>query len=749
MTKYYETLAGAIAAVEENVATTIVMVGNTEESVTVLNGKTITLDLNDCTVTNKTDDAKALTIASGATVTITDDGTDDSKAGTINGGVSTAGTTTITGGTINGGVTVTAGETNITGGTVNGEDAVLIHGGTVKISGNTTKIVGTSHGVFMNRADGSDGDTYDGKLEITSGTITGGNNGGISVNTSKAEATISGGTITALGDGVFSAGKVTISGGTIESTGAEALEVSGSAIVTGGTFTGKDVSVLAHNTVEITGGKFKGKLVENNRDKPSIKLPTGEGAVPPIFDGRAEDIFDFCVDCYPTANTDPLTKDTFRITVIAGEPEVYLHSIDTYMPLAQALTSAEAADQIDLVKNIKPTEKVTFPSDKNIQFNLNGFTIEGTRNGYIENQGELTIFDDSPEKKGKIVGSTYGILNTGVLTLKSGTISANSFAIYQNDASAETTIEDGNVTSTNGIGLANVLGRATVIGGTIEALTGIAGSVFGQVQISNGTVIGTSKAVSGEGISITGGWFSEKVKGDYIPTGSGILPTPEMVHAPNEKAPFTVKGPIDVKFADVDGAKAADDMTGGYGTTIIVPNVYEAIASAKIGKTFNGWGYDGAVYAYGNEFTLPADTTVTVVTLTATWVDSTYKVTFDAVGGTPVPDAQTVTHGLKATKPETDPTREGFIFGGWQLEGSAYDFKTEVTGDITLTAKWDEAVASITKDGKTTPYATLADAMNAAVAGDTVVLLKDTETASIPVEKKVTVAEDGQWGCSG
>ena len=66
----------------------------------------------------------------------------------------------------------------------------------------------------------------------------------------------------------------------------------------------------------------------------------------------------------------------------------------------------------------------------------------------------------------------------------------------------------------------------------------------------------------------------------------------------------------------------------------------------------------------------------------------TYNVTFDADGGTPVPDSQSVDAGNTATKPTTNPTKDGYNFDYWMLNGEEYDFSTPVTGDITLVAHW-------------------------------------------------------------
>ena len=63
-----------------------------------------------------------------------------------------------------------------------------------------------------------------------------------------------------------------------------------------------------------------------------------------------------------------------------------------------------------------------------------------------------------------------------------------------------------------------------------------------------------------------------------------------------------------------------------------------------------------------------------------------YKITFNSLGGSFV-ESQNVKSGAKATEPES-PTRDGYDFVEWQLNGKTYDFDTRVTGNIILTAKW-------------------------------------------------------------
>ena len=66
----------------------------------------------------------------------------------------------------------------------------------------------------------------------------------------------------------------------------------------------------------------------------------------------------------------------------------------------------------------------------------------------------------------------------------------------------------------------------------------------------------------------------------------------------------------------------------------------------------------------------------------------TYRVTFDSAGGSSV-DAQGVVAGQAATEPAA-PTRDGYDFKGWTLDGEAYDFADPVGCNLTLVATWEK-----------------------------------------------------------
>ncbi len=113
----------------------------------------------------------------------------------------------------------------------------------------------------------------------------------------------------------------------------------------------------------------------------------------------------------------------------------------------------------------------------------------------------------------------------------------------------------------------------------------------------------------------------------------------------------------------------------------------EPAAPTREGYTFKGWLNGEKAFSFSTKIT--AD-----ITLTAKWEISKYTVNFDSNGGSAVA-VQKVEHGKTAAAP-TAPTKTGAEFIGWMLDGTAYDFATPVTGNITLTAQWKSAEFTVT-----------------------------------------------------
>jgi uncharacterized repeat protein (TIGR02543 family) len=114
---------------------------------------------------------------------------------------------------------------------------------------------------------------------------------------------------------------------------------------------------------------------------------------------------------------------------------------------------------------------------------------------------------------------------------------------------------------------------------------------------------------------------------------------------------------------------------------------------AKEGYTFAGWYTESTCITPWNFAT---DGVLKDTTLYAKWLEGedipSFTVTFNAEGGTPAPEQQTVVQGEKALAPEK-PAKTGWIFDGWYNGNAKWDFSTNtVTAAVTLQAKWLEAV---------------------------------------------------------
>lgn len=126
---------------------------------------------------------------------------------------------------------------------------------------------------------------------------------------------------------------------------------------------------------------------------------------------------------------------------------------------------------------------------------------------------------------------------------------------------------------------------------------------------------------------------------------------------------------------DSDGGSSVASQTVNYNAYATVPT-----APTKTGYTFGGWALNGSIYSFSSS------KVTSNITLKATWVLNKYTVTFDSDGGTSIA-SQTVSHNGVATQP-TNPTKTGYTFNGWTLNGANYNFSTKVTGAITLKASW-------------------------------------------------------------
>ena len=128
------------------------------------------------------------------------------------------------------------------------------------------------------------------------------------------------------------------------------------------------------------------------------------------------------------------------------------------------------------------------------------------------------------------------------------------------------------------------------------------------------------------------------------------------------------------------------------GTSVAKQTVVEASTvkkpanPTKSGYTFVSWQLNGKDYNFSTKVTGN-------ITLVAKWIKNedpkkNYTITFNSNGGSSVAK-QTVVEGSTVKKP-ANPTKSGYTFVSWQLNGKDYNFSTKVTGNITLVAKWEK-----------------------------------------------------------
>ncbi|MFI3293669.1 MAG: InlB B-repeat-containing protein [Rikenellaceae bacterium] len=111
----------------------------------------------------------------------------------------------------------------------------------------------------------------------------------------------------------------------------------------------------------------------------------------------------------------------------------------------------------------------------------------------------------------------------------------------------------------------------------------------------------------------------------------------------------------------------------------------EPTEPTKTGHTFVGWYSDSSLSTTYNFTT----SIIEDVTLYAKWSANTYKITFNSNGGSSVDDLY-AEYGTAITEP-IEPAKYGYTFVEWHSNSdltSAWNFDDNITGDMTLYAKW-------------------------------------------------------------
>lgn len=164
-----------------------------------------------------------------------------------------------------------------------------------------------------------------------------------------------------------------------------------------------------------------------------------------------------------------------------------------------------------------------------------------------------------------------------------------------------------------------------------------------------------------------------------------------MVTFEDDAIPPTIEGAVSGKvpaggeFDPMAGVTASDNLDGD-----LTDQVRVSIADTDGDEVEKVNTTDTGVYTLTYTVDDAAGNTAQVTRIIEVAV--AYTISFDSNGGSAV-DSITVFDGEIAVKP-VDPTRDGYRFVGWTLNGEAYDFTTPVTEDLQLVAQWEKSPAT-------------------------------------------------------
>ena len=161
------------------------------------------------------------------------------------------------------------------------------------------------------------------------------------------------------------------------------------------------------------------------------------------------------------------------------------------------------------------------------------------------------------------------------------------------------------------------------------------------------------------------------------------------------EANWTANG-YKILYTGVDGADVSTFPTKHvFGTDTAIPN------PTKTGYGFAGWKVNGSAAA--RDLTLSGTAYTADITLEATWTANEFTITYSGVEGADVSKFPTKhVYGTDTAIP--NPTKTGYGFAGWKVNGSAAarDLTlsgTAYTADITLEATWTANEFTITYSG--------------------------------------------------
>ena len=369
------------------------------------------------------------------------------------------------------------------------------------------------------------------------------------------------------------------------------------------------------------------------------------------------------------------------MTAYAADGNVAKVGDTEYPTFAEALQNWNDGSTLTLLADVTTADTISMSSGTKT-FNLNGKNITKT--------GET--------------GSVFCIRGGNLTVNGTGTISGGK---GMNDGENQDYFRGG------GFYISNA--EVTVTNATIsgnQALWG--GGVFvggtGTFTMNNGT-ISANQSKSYSGWTSGGGVWIEG-NGTFIMNGGTVTGNTAEDHIGGVHAnsgTFKVSG-----AAVITGNTHSGSNSNVKGNITVIGTLTE---DANIGVTMDSPGVftnsENTTYNIASKFTSD-DTSYAVGKNTngQLYLGDAISVTFDTNGHGTAPDAQSVVSGSTVAKP-SDPTTEGYTFGGWYKEAActnAWDFANDtVTAATTLYAKWTavyevtyKVVGGTWSDGSTT-----------------------------------------------
>ena len=428
----YETLQAAVnAATTEN--STVTLLKDVTEDITIPTGVTAMLDLSGKTLTNKAG-KHTITVENGGKLNISDsvgtgvvDNTSHGKAAIYNKGEVT----------LNGGTFERSAENGTYSPYSDGGNSwyTIANYGTMEINtGVTVENAGGYSSMIRNGGEV----TADCNLTIEGGNFAGG------VNTVKND----------------SFGVLTINGGNFSNTAQYVIMNWNKAEITAGTFQTLDTASAVlftsaygadDNTVgklTISGGEFK--HASDTQEMIVDHYNESNSGAAAVTGGRFDaDISKYIPSDY-VQSADGTVEKLGESNAVAKVGDTY------YKTLADAVTAADNAT-VTLLKDV--TANVTIPADKTITLNLNGMTLTNVDDHTILNNGNLTItgtgrVDNISHAKGALYNKGTVVINGGTFDrsqengMNKGESGQNSWYTIKNVGTM--TINDGATVQTAG-----------------------------------------------------------------------------------------------------------------------------------------------------------------------------------------------------------------------------------------------------------------------------------------------------------